>query len=141
MELSGRALDVPELGTSVEEIAMSTVKLIVGLVAAGVLVAFGAQNTQAVTLHFLIFKAPSMPMVLALFAAALLGALLAWIVSAPDRFRRMRERRNLRNRVSAHEPVELSSTPEDSHSLRQNDAPAGELRPDTRATSRDRAEP
>jgi uncharacterized integral membrane protein len=110
---------------------MSTLKLIVGLVAAGVLVAFGAQNTQAVTLHFLIFKAPSMPMVLALFAAALLGALLAWIVSAPDRFRRMRERRNLRNRVSAHEPGELASTPEDSHSLRQNDAPAGEPRPNT----------
>jgi uncharacterized integral membrane protein len=70
-----------------------------------VLVAFGAQNTQSVTLHFLVFKAPSMPMVLALFAAALLGALLALIVSAPDRFRRMRERRGLRSQVTAQEPA------------------------------------
>jgi uncharacterized integral membrane protein len=82
---------------------INTFKLIVGLILAGVLVAFGAQNTQAITLHFLIFKAPSMPMVLALFAAALLGALLAWVVSAPDRFRRMRERRGLRSQVTAHD--------------------------------------
>ena len=64
---------------------------------------FGAQNTQAVTLHFLLFKAPATPMVLALFVAALLGTLLGWIVSAPGRFRRMRERRGLQGQVAARE--------------------------------------
>lgn len=82
---------------------MSTLKLIGALVVALALVVFGAQNTQAVTLHFLMFKAPSAPMVLALFVAALLGALLGWIVSAPGRFRRMRESRGLRGQVAAHD--------------------------------------
>jgi hypothetical protein len=62
---------------------MSSLKLIAALLVAMVLVVFGAQNTQAVTFHFLTFKAPSTPMVLALFMAALLGALLGWIISAP----------------------------------------------------------
>jgi uncharacterized integral membrane protein len=82
---------------------MSTVKLIAGLLLAIVLVVFGAQNTQAVTIHFLLFKAPATPMVLALFVAALLGTLLGWIVSAPGRFRLMRERRGLQGQVAAHE--------------------------------------
>jgi len=82
---------------------MSWLKLIAGLLVAMVLVVFGAQNTQAVTFHFLMFKAPSAPMVLALFVAALLGALLGWIVSAPGRYRRMRERRGLQDQVAAHE--------------------------------------
>jgi len=40
---------------------MSTLKLIAALLVAIVLVVFGAQNTQAVTFHFLIFKAPAAP--------------------------------------------------------------------------------
>jgi uncharacterized integral membrane protein len=80
---------------------MNTLKLIAGILVALVLVVFGAQNTQAVTFHFLMFKAPSAPMVLALFLAALLGALLGWIISAPGRFRRMRERRGLQGQVTA----------------------------------------
>jgi hypothetical protein len=40
--------------------------------------------------------------VLALFGAALLGALLGWIVSAPGRFRHMRERQGLQGQVTAH---------------------------------------
>jgi len=75
---------------------MSSLKLIAGLVVATALGVFGAQNTQAVTFHFLMFKVPSVPMVLALFVAAVL---LAWIVSAPGRFRRMRERRGLQGRL------------------------------------------
>jgi uncharacterized integral membrane protein len=80
---------------------MSSLKLIAALLAATVLVVFGAQNTQAVTLHFLMFKLPSMPMVFALFAAVVLGALLGWIVSVPGRFRGMKERRGLRGQVKA----------------------------------------
>jgi len=80
---------------------MGSLKLIVALLVATVLVVFGAQNTQAITLHFLMFKVPAMPMVLALFAAVLLGALLGWIVSVPGRFRGMHERRGLRGQVEA----------------------------------------
>lgn len=87
---------------------MSSLKLLAALLVAIVLVVFGAQNTQSVTFHFLIFKTPSAPMVLALFVAALLGALLAWIVAAPGRFRRMRERRGLQGQVAAHERADAS---------------------------------
>lgn len=82
---------------------MNMLKLVAALLVAIVLVVFGAQNTQAVTFHFLVFKAPSAPMVLALFVAALLGALLGWVVSAPSRFRRMRERHGLEGQVAAND--------------------------------------
>jgi uncharacterized integral membrane protein len=87
---------------------VGSLKLIAAFLVAMVLVVFGAQNTQAVTFHFLMFKAPSTPMVLALFVAALLGALLGWIVSAPGRFRRMRERRGLQGQVAAHERADAA---------------------------------
>ena len=82
---------------------MTTLRLIAGLVLLTIVVVFGAQNTQAVTFHFLVFKVPSAPLVLALFLAVVLGALLGWIVSAPGRFRRMRERHHLEGQVVAHE--------------------------------------
>ena len=79
---------------------MNSLKLIAGIVCATVVVVFGAQNTQRVTFHFLMFSVPWAPMVLALFLAALLGALLAWAVVVPGRFRNMRERRGLREKVA-----------------------------------------
>ena len=82
---------------------MTMLRLIAGLIVLTVVVVFGTQNTQAVTLHFLMFKLPSAPLVLALFAAVVLGALLGWIVSAPGRFRRTRERRQLEGKVVAQE--------------------------------------
>ena|SRR5947209_854438 len=84
---------------------MGSFKLIAALLVATALVVFGAQNTQAVTLHFLMFKVPAMPMVLTLSAAVLLGALLGWIVSVPGRFRGMNERRGLRGQVKAQAAV------------------------------------
>lgn len=78
---------------------MSSLKLIAGLIVATAVVVFGAQNTQAVSFHFLMFKVPSAPLVLALFAAVLLGALLGWIVSAPSRFRHMRQRHGLQGQI------------------------------------------
>jgi uncharacterized integral membrane protein len=89
-------------------------KLIAGLILAAALVVFGGQNTQSVTFHFLVFKLSSVPMVLALFAAALLGVILGWIVSAPGRIRRMRERRALKDQIESHEQVEADAKP---HSL------------------------
>ena len=78
---------------------MSSLKLIAGLVVATIVVVFGAQNTQEVSFHFLMFKVPPAPLVLALFAAVLLGALLGWIVSAPSRFRNMRQRHGLEGQI------------------------------------------
>jgi uncharacterized integral membrane protein len=92
---------------------MSSLKLIAALLVAILLVVFGAQNTQAVTFHFLMFKAPSTPMVLALFVAALLGALLGWIVSAPGRFRLMRERHGLQGQVAAQERAAIAASTTD----------------------------
>lgn len=89
---------------------MNSAKLIAGLVVAIVLVVFGAQNTQAVKFHFLMFSAPSVPMVFALFLAALLGALLALIVAAPARIRRMRERHDLQSHVAAHDRAVPAAT-------------------------------
>jgi uncharacterized integral membrane protein len=80
---------------------MSTLRLVAGLILLTIVVVFGAQNTKAVTLHFLMFKVPSSPLVLALFAAVVLGVLLGWIVSAPGRFRRMHERHQLEGQVVA----------------------------------------
>jgi uncharacterized integral membrane protein len=82
---------------------MNSLKLIAGIVCATIVVVFGAQNTQRVTFHFLMVSVPSAPMVLALFLAALLGALLAWSVVVPGRFRNMRERRGLKEKVAAGE--------------------------------------
>jgi uncharacterized integral membrane protein len=82
---------------------MNSPKLFVGLILAIVVVVFGAQNTQAVTFHFLVFKVPAVPLVLPLFAAILLGALLAWAVTAPGRFRGMRARKGLESQVAAHQ--------------------------------------
>jgi uncharacterized integral membrane protein len=84
---------------------MGSVKLVVALLLATVLVVFGAQNTQAVTLHFLLFKLPAEPLVLALSTAVFLGAVLAWIVTAPGRFRGRRERRGLEGQVQAQQQV------------------------------------
>jgi uncharacterized integral membrane protein len=79
-------------------------KLIVWLVLATGLVVFGAQNTQSVTFHFLMWNLGPAPVIFAVFAAAVVGVLLAWIVSAPARFRGMRRRQKLeREVVAAHE--------------------------------------
>ena len=80
---------------------MPSIKLTVGLILATVLVVFGAQNTQSVTFHFLMFDAGPAPVIFVVFAAALVGALLSWIVSTPGRFRGMRRRRDLEHQVAA----------------------------------------
>lgn len=80
---------------------MNMLRLIGGLIVLTAVVVFGAQNTQAVTLHFLMFRAPSAPLVLALVIAVVLGVLLGWLVSAPGRFRNMRERHHLQGQVAA----------------------------------------
>ena len=78
-----------------------SLQLIVCLVLATALVVFGAQNTQSVTFHFLMWDVGPAPVIFAVFAAALAGVLLGWIVSAPGRFRGMRRRRNLEHQVTA----------------------------------------
>ena len=80
---------------------MPSIKLIAGLVLATGLVVFGAQNTQSVTFHFLMWEAGPAPVIFAVFAAALVGVLLGGLVSAPGRFRGMRRRRDLEHQVTA----------------------------------------
>ena len=89
---------------------MNTTKLFAALILATAIVVFGAQNTQAVTFHFLLFKVPAVPLVLPLFGAVLLGAILAMIVAAPGRFRRMRQRQGLQSEVAAHDQATETST-------------------------------
>ena len=80
---------------------MPSLKLVTGLILATALVVFGAQNTQTVTFHFLVWDAGPAPVIFAVFAAALVGVLLGWIVSTPGRFRGMRRRRSLEHQVTA----------------------------------------
>lgn len=80
---------------------MNVLKLIAGLLLASGLVVFGAQNTQSVSFRFIAWETPSVPAVLALAVAVLLGVLLSWIVSVPGRFRGMRQRRGLQHEVDA----------------------------------------
>ncbi len=70
---------------------MNSVKLLLFFVVATILVVFGAQNTQPITIHFLVFKLPSTPVVSALAVAALLGALLTFIGTLFGRVRSARE--------------------------------------------------
>jgi uncharacterized integral membrane protein len=85
----------------VEGRQMNSLRLIGGTILAAVVVVFTVQNTQVVTFHFLMFRVSNVSMALALFAAVVLGALLGWIVSTPNRFRRMRERRGLKDTIAA----------------------------------------
>jgi uncharacterized integral membrane protein len=85
---------------------MSSPKLFAALFLATAVVVFGAQNTQAVKFHFLVFALPAVAVVLPLFAAILLGALLSWIVVVPDRLRGMRRRRSLESQVADNKQAE-----------------------------------
>ncbi len=80
---------------------MSSPKLIVAFVLATALLIFGVQNTQSVTFHFLTFDAGPAPVIVAVFAGALVGAVLAWAVQTPARFRARRERTDLGHQLAA----------------------------------------
>jgi uncharacterized integral membrane protein len=88
---------------------MSSPKLFAALLLATAAVVFGAQNTQAVTFHFLVFKLPPVPLVLPVFGGVLIGALLGWVVSVPGNFRRMRQRRGLQSQVAAHDRTDAGA--------------------------------
>jgi uncharacterized integral membrane protein len=94
---------------------MPPIKLAIALILSCVLAVFGAQNTQSVTFYFLTFELGPAPVILAVFIAALVGALLSWIVSAPGQFRGMLRRRQL-------EP-ELADAQVQSHPLASSTAP------------------
>ncbi|MDO9446192.1 MAG: LapA family protein, partial [Dehalococcoidia bacterium] len=85
---------------------MNIFRLSLGLLVATILVVVGAQNTQSVAFHFLFWETRSMPVVLALALAVFLGALLAWIVSIPGRYRGMRSHRDLQHRAEHAEEAE-----------------------------------
>ena len=78
---------------------MNMFSLIIGLLVGILLVLFGAQNAQPVSLHFFGWESSSVPLVLALGIALLLGAALALIFSVPGRVHGWRERRGLERQV------------------------------------------
>jgi uncharacterized integral membrane protein len=80
---------------------MASMKLIVALILATGLVVFGAQNTQSVTFHFLMFDLGPVPVTFVVFVAALLGMIVGWLVSVPGRLRSVRTRRQLEHEVTA----------------------------------------
>lgn len=88
---------------------MNIVKLVIGLVVAAALVVFGAQNTQSVTFDFLVWETPSVPVVLVVAIAVLLGVVISWLVSIPGRFRGMRRRRELQHQVESQDRVTAAS--------------------------------
>lgn len=107
---------------------MNSPKLFAALLLATAVVVFGTQNTQAVTFHFLMFTVPSIPLVLPLFGAILLGSLLGWGVAAPGRFRGRRVRRALESQVAAHQQSDAVAAHERSDALashERSDAAAG----------------
>jgi uncharacterized integral membrane protein len=73
--------------------------LIALLVVATALAVLGAQNTQTVTFRFFMWDVANVPVVAALFAAVLVGALMGWAISAPGRVRGMLSRRRLQQEV------------------------------------------
>lgn len=75
-------------------------KLIAFLMIATALAVLGAQNTQSVTFRFFFWDVAGVPIVAALFAAVLVGALLGWMMSAPGRFRGMLRRRDLQRQLA-----------------------------------------
>jgi uncharacterized integral membrane protein len=66
---------------------MAQVILLVALILVAVLALFGAQNTEAVSLHFLGFTTRAIPLSVAILGGALLGALLSVLVGLPGRIR------------------------------------------------------
>ena len=82
---------------------MVQLTLILALLLAGVLALFGAQNTEAVTLHLLWFSASAMPLSVAILGGALLGALLSALVGLPGRVQRARREGDLRRQAARQE--------------------------------------
>jgi uncharacterized integral membrane protein len=80
---------------------VNTVSLIIGLLLGIVLVAFGAQNAQPVSLHFFAWDTQPVPLVLALAVAMLVGIILTLIASIPGRIRSRRQRQELHRQIEA----------------------------------------
>jgi len=69
---------------------MPQITVILALILVGVLAIFGAQNTEAVTLHILWFTAHKVPLSLTILGGAVIGAVLSFLVGVPGRVRRAR---------------------------------------------------
>ena len=77
---------------------MST--LLISLILALVAVAFSLQNTEAVTIHFLLFEYQT-SLVLVILGGLAIGAVLALVASIGPRMRRARHTRQLQDTVAA----------------------------------------
>ncbi len=79
---------------------MNIASLIIGLVVGIALVVFGAQNAQSINVHFFAWESSSVPLVFALGASMLVGAILTLLVSIPGRIRGRGVRRALERELA-----------------------------------------
>ena len=100
---------------------MTIVALIAALFIAVLLVLFGAQNAQPVSLHFFNWESSAVPLVLALGVAVLLGALLTFVVTLPGRLSAWRERRGMQHRLDERLREDLRPQPPTATSPRPPD--------------------
>ncbi|MDA0269532.1 MAG: LapA family protein [Chloroflexi bacterium] len=75
--------------------------LVLAMLIGILLVLFGAQNAQAVNLHFLAWETTSVPLVLALGIAMLVGVVMSLLLSIPTRIHGRQERRALTRQIEA----------------------------------------
>lgn len=90
---------------------MTIVVLIVALFIAVLLVLFGAQNAQPVSLHFFSWESSSVPLVLSLGVAMFIGALLTFVVTLPGRLSAWGERRGMQHRLDERRRDDLRPPP------------------------------
>lgn len=83
------------------EAPMNSLRFFIALLLATGLVVLGAQNTQSVTFHFLMFDIGPAPVVLMVVVGALIGALLTFLLSLPGLVRAAGDRRELEKRLFA----------------------------------------
>ena len=78
---------------------MAPIKLIAVVILTTIVVILGAQNTQSVTFHFLVFALGPAPVVFAVFLAAVIGLAVGWLVSLPGQLHGRSTRRGLEQQI------------------------------------------
>lgn len=84
---------------------MARITLALALILAAVLALLVAQNTDAVTLHFLWSTHKAVPLSLALLGASVLGALIGLLIGIPGQFRNTRGQGELTRRTARQEAL------------------------------------
>lgn len=73
--------------------------LVTGLILGIILVVFALQNAISVSVKFLVWQIPEIPLVLLLLSAILIGVILSALSSYPAKQRLKKEKRKLKERI------------------------------------------